>query len=160
MNFTSVKLSHNALNFLLAQYRAIFKRAYIKGLAAAVILTAGLAASAGQVQAAPTFTGDNDHYFFNKANDTWAQNSGNAHVSNGITAGAIAGDGLSGATIEAEQGLDVASGGTITIDGEGTDKGILGYIHSGTVAGGWAESKTDSGTISALHNSVLVTGAG
>ena len=50
MNFTSVKLSNNALNFLLAQYRAIFKRAYVKGLASAVLLTAGLAA--GQAQAA------------------------------------------------------------------------------------------------------------
>ena len=48
--FTSVKISNNALNFLLAQYRAIFKRAYIKGIASAVILTAGLAA--GQAQAA------------------------------------------------------------------------------------------------------------
>ena len=52
MNFTSVKLSNNALNFLLAQYRAIFKRAYVKGLASAVLLTAGLAA--GQAQAALT----------------------------------------------------------------------------------------------------------
>ena len=47
-----MKLSNNALNFLLAQYRAIFKRAYVKGLASAVILTAGLAA--GQAQAAYT----------------------------------------------------------------------------------------------------------
>ena len=45
-----MKLSNNALNFLLAQYRAIFKRAYVKGLASAVILTAGLAT--GQAQAA------------------------------------------------------------------------------------------------------------
>ena len=50
MKFTSVKVSNNALNFLLAQYRAIFKRAYVKGLASAVLLTAGLAA--GQAQAA------------------------------------------------------------------------------------------------------------
>ena len=49
MKFTSVKVSNNALNFLLAQYRAIFKRAYVKGIASAVILTAGLAA--GQAQA-------------------------------------------------------------------------------------------------------------
>ena len=42
---TSVKISNNALNFLLAQYRAIFKRAYVKGIASAVLLTAGLAAS-------------------------------------------------------------------------------------------------------------------
>ena len=46
-----MKLSNNALNFLLAQYRAIFKRAYVKGLASAVILTAGLAAGQAQAQA-------------------------------------------------------------------------------------------------------------
>ena len=46
-----MKISNNALNFLLAQYRAIFKRAYVKGIASAVLLTAGLAA--GQAQAAP-----------------------------------------------------------------------------------------------------------
>ena len=45
-----MKVSNNALNFLLSQYRAIFKRAYVKGLASAVLLTAGLAA--GQAQAA------------------------------------------------------------------------------------------------------------
>lgn len=43
-------LSNNAIKFLQAQYRAIFKRAYVKGLATAVLLTAGLAA--GQAQAA------------------------------------------------------------------------------------------------------------
>ena len=47
-----MKISNNALNFLLAQYRAIFKRAYVKGLASAVLLTAGLAV--GQAQAATT----------------------------------------------------------------------------------------------------------
>ena len=45
--------SNNAIKFLLAQYRAIFKRAYIKGLASAVLLTAGLAA--GQAQAAEIY---------------------------------------------------------------------------------------------------------
>ena len=44
-----MKISNNALNFLLAQYRAIFKRAYVKGIASAVLLTAALAA--GQAQA-------------------------------------------------------------------------------------------------------------
>ena len=43
-----MKISNNALNFLLAQYRAIFKRAYVKGIASAVLLTAGLAAGAAQ----------------------------------------------------------------------------------------------------------------
>ena len=46
-----MKQTSAALTFLLAQYRAIFKRAYIKGIATAVLLTAGLAA--GQAQATP-----------------------------------------------------------------------------------------------------------
>ena len=50
-----MKLSNNALNFLLAQYRAIFKRAYVKGLASAVLLTAGLAAGAAS---SPAMAGD------------------------------------------------------------------------------------------------------
>ena len=60
-----MKISNNALNFLLAQYRAIFKRAYIKGIASAVILTAGLAA--GQAQAASK-AGD---YYVQKNDATW-----------------------------------------------------------------------------------------
>ena len=53
-----MKLSNNALNFLLAQYRAIFKRAYAKGIAPAIILTAALAA--GSAQAANITTSDNN----------------------------------------------------------------------------------------------------
>ena len=44
-----MKQTNNALKYLLAQYRAIFKNAYFKGIASAVLLTAGLAA--GQAQA-------------------------------------------------------------------------------------------------------------
>ncbi|MCK0535932.1 MULTISPECIES: hypothetical protein, partial [unclassified Anaerobiospirillum] len=44
-----MKLSNNAIKFLMAQYRAIYKNAYVKGLATAVILTSALAA--GQAQA-------------------------------------------------------------------------------------------------------------
>ena len=50
-----MKQTSSALTFLLAQYRAIFKHAYIKGLAPAVLLTAGLAA-AGSAQAATSLT--------------------------------------------------------------------------------------------------------
>ena len=45
-----MKISNNALNFLLAQYRAIFKRAYVKGIASAVLLTAGLAMGQANAQ--------------------------------------------------------------------------------------------------------------
>ena len=47
-----MKQTNNAIKFLMAQYRAIFKNAYFKGLTSAVLLTAGLAA--GGAQAATT----------------------------------------------------------------------------------------------------------
>ncbi len=49
-----MKQTSSALTFLMAQYRAIFKRAYIKGIATAILLTAGLAA--GQAQAATAYS--------------------------------------------------------------------------------------------------------
>ena len=67
VKFTSVKVSNNALNFLLAQYRAIFKRAYVKGLASAVLLTAGLAA--GQAQAYTELTQNTAGYWDQVSDD-------------------------------------------------------------------------------------------
>ena len=115
-----MKVSNNALNFLLAQYRAIFKRAYVKGLASAVLLTAGLAA--GQAQAAAitdsayaslegtaAVTVDGSTNKFNISgtaagtNITW-----NAPVT--ITSGAAS---TSGNIIQ-------ASGGNVKITGEGS----------------------------------------
>ena len=42
-----MKQTNNAIKFLMAQYRAIFKNAYFKGLTSALLLTAGLAAAGG-----------------------------------------------------------------------------------------------------------------
>ena len=42
-----MKQTNNAIKFLMAQYRAIFKNAYFKGMASAVLLTAGLAVAGG-----------------------------------------------------------------------------------------------------------------
>ena len=42
-----MKQTNNAIKFLMAQYRAIFKNAYFKGLTSAVLLTAGLAMAGG-----------------------------------------------------------------------------------------------------------------
>ncbi len=47
-----MKQTNNALKFLLAQYRAIFKNAYVKGLATAVVVTAGLTVAAQPANAA------------------------------------------------------------------------------------------------------------
>ena len=48
-----MKQTNNAIKFLMAQYRAIFKNAYFKGLTSAVLLTAGMAV-AGTAQADST----------------------------------------------------------------------------------------------------------
>ena len=68
-------LSNNAIKFLQAQYRAIFKRAYIKGLATAVLLTAGLAA--GQAQAVDLTIGweSGDALETSTAEDTFIKDS-------------------------------------------------------------------------------------
>ena len=50
-----MKQTHSALTMLLKAYRAIFKSAYVKGMASAVVLTAGLAAGAANADA---FSGD------------------------------------------------------------------------------------------------------
>ena len=152
-----MKISNNALNFLLAQYRAIFKRAYVKGIASAVILTAGLAA--GQAQAkAPYLTGDNDHYY-QQTGESWKQHNATLHKTEGITAGALGGNNYSGtAGLEQESKLTIVSGGELTIGGDTTKPGTLEYIKSGTVAGGWAVAKT--GNITAQDNVVTVVGSG
>ena len=62
-----MKLSNNAIKFLMAQYRAIYKNAYFKGIASAVVLTAGLAAGTAQADALGSITSDKS---VNNANDT------------------------------------------------------------------------------------------
>ena len=121
MKFTSVKVSNNALNFLLAQYRAIFKRAYVKGLASAVMLTAALAA--GQAQA-------ND--ITDSALDQLTS-AGEVTVDGDETALTISGAATTGTTVDWKANVTVtsgavatptnyiqASGGNVTISGTGS----------------------------------------
>ena len=153
-----MKISNNALNFLLAQYRAIFKRAYIKGIASAVILTAGLAA--GQAQA------DAEFYIFNgTSNQGWraqAQQTTNVKSQFYITAGALAGDDLKVTNNAAESGAatinasNTASGGTLIVADSGTRADRDFQTISGSVWGGNAQTKT--GPAYAENNKVLVTG--
>ena len=81
-------LSNNAIKYLQAQYRAIFKRAYVKGLASAVLLTAGLAA--GQAQAADNILVDNESGSFTSLDVIYEQDkdytySGGEAWANSIT---------------------------------------------------------------------------
>ena len=156
--FTSVKISNNALNFLLAQYRAIFKRAYVKGIASAVILTAAL--TAGQAQA------DAEFYIFDgtSANGWRAQAKPTTNVNSTfyIAAGALAGDDLKVTNNAAESGAatinasNTASGGTLIVADSATRADRDFQTISGSVWGGDAQTKT--GPAYAENNSVLVTG--
>ena len=108
-------LSNNAIKFLQAQYRAIFKRAYVKGLATAVLLTAGLAA--GQAQAAELSTGANAE------SDIITQGSGDTfNVSTATTVNSI--------TIQ--NGHSLSTSGGITVTGDMTANGDL-TITSGAI---------------------------
>ena len=107
MKFTSVKVSNNALNFLLAQYRAIFKRAYVKGLASAVLLTAGLAA--GQAQAYTDLTQNTAGYWDKVSDDQdLTVSSGTAFTSSSLD------------TTKVYNDITITNGGTLSNSGTST----------------------------------------
>ena len=70
-----MKQTNNAIKFLMAQYRAIFKNAYFKGLTSAVLLTAGLAV-AGQAQAKDYSQSD----FGTITSDNWVSGSDSIQI--------------------------------------------------------------------------------
>ena len=131
-----MKQTQNALKFLLAQYRAIFKHAYVKGLASAVLLTAGLAA--GQAAQAA------DEIYYSDDGKTWTTTSGSGRI-----AGAVAGVHLSPAT----EGT-TASGGKLNITST--------WSGSGSIYGGYVDTtKLDSGKdvdVSAIGNTLNADG--
>ena len=150
---TSVKISNNALNFLLAQYRAIFKRAYVKGIASAVLLTAGLAA--GQAANAAAFSG---------GATSWEGASGTVTISDAQNDGVTAAnrffnnlviEGTKGKlTITKDNGkhqnavnvkgtLTVKSGATLTVSG-------------GALAGAYTLSNADQTNISQNNTGDLI----
>ena len=146
-----MKQTSAALTFLMAQYRAIFKRAYIKGLAAAVMLTAGLAA--GQAQAADTV-------YFEGSGGNWEVKSGSSTTANAIIAAALGGNQYDGTVSggSATTTGDVLSGGIFHIGGDSTAANYLSSITSGTAVGGYANAKT--GDMTATDNHIYVAGSG
>ena len=144
LKFTSVKISNNALNFLLAQYRAIFKRAYIKGIASAVILTAGLAA--GQAQATPSAT---DPIWTNDGSTWTIQSGGTAITASGSR---VAGDYDNGTDADHNDGI--VSGETLVIGASGGTIGgdVVEVSGSGSAYGGYV--MIGSGSSGAALNAV------
>ena len=130
-----MKQTNNAIKFLMAQYRAIFKNAYFKGMATALVLTAGLAAGAAQAA---------DEIYYSDDGKTWTTTSGSGRI-----AGAVAGVHLSPAT----EGTTAANGKlNITSTWSG----------SGSIYGGYVDTtKLDSGKdvdVSAVGNTLTVNG--
>ena len=123
-----MKLSNNAIKFLLAQYRAIYKNAYFKGIASAVVLTAGLAA--GAANAAVTEIKPNSDVVGTGSDELTIVLGGKAPVSStggvSVTEGDdhyIAGD-ESGTNVPSatfNKGLSV-TGGTLAIGGTAATK--------------------------------------
>ena len=128
-----MKQTNNAIKFLMAQYRAIFKNAYFKGMATALVLTAGLAAGAAQAA---------DEIYYSDDGKTWTTTSGSGRI-----AGAVAGVHLNPAT----EGTTAANGKlNITSTWSG----------SGSIYGGYVDTtKLDSGKdvdVSAVGNTSVV----
>ena len=154
-----MKQTNNALKYLLAQYRAIFKHAYVKGLATAVIVTAGLAA--GQAQAA---TPDSANNYYQYINGSWRETAkvpGNTEQNSVIVTGALAGDAITvsgdGSADEAKAN-NIASGGNIYLgSGDGLPTPVATSLASGAAAGGWAQA---TGNAIATGNRLTVQGNG
>ena len=143
-----MKQTNNAIKFLMAQYRAIFKNAYFKGMASALVLTAGLAA--GQSQAADT----QDYYY--SANQAGNFSTWNSGASSGWTEAKLTGATNPGSTIAGEKAdaNGVVSGGTVEI---GTNHNINSITASGSAIGGVAIDTTTGGkNLTATSNKVIL----
>ena len=142
-----MKQTNNAIKFLMAQYRAIFKNAYFKGMATALVLTAGLAASQAQA--------DTTYYYDTAANqdfDTWSTQDSSAWSKQTATDGQEAKPPRSIAGSIGENG--VVSGGSLTI---GTGHDIASVGGSGSAIGGIIVDETTGGkNLTATSNKVIL----
>ena len=153
-----MKQTNNAIKFLMAQYRAIFKNAYFKGIATALVLTAGLAA--GQAQA------NGGNYYLNnsgwtKVENTPALDSG-VSGTNVIIAGSI-GIGDDPTTSASVENNFTATDGHLTLGNTGKSNTAYHYNSnadfwkaSGSVFGGYASGSSATLTVSATNNSVTI----
>ena len=128
-----MKQTSSALTFLLAQYRAIFKRAYVKGIASAVLLTAGLAA--GQAQAAAIEWGDtNDTTVDVTISDSQTESGGKDVFANDLTITSTGSLTVSGTNTRpvVNNSMTLQNGATLTVDNGAS--GLIGSHNIDAVA--------------------------
>ena len=127
-----MKQTSSALTFLMAQYRAIFKRAYVKGIATAVLLTAGLAAGAAQA------AGDQSSQFASGGEAGWKAptnvvilGSGDSvNVSQDLFTNTLSGTGavnVSGTARLVVKDSMTLNNATLTLSGTTNGAGIFGF---------------------------------
>ena len=150
-----MKQTNNAIKFLMAQYRAIFKNAYFKGMATALVLTAGLAA--GQAQAAsaedPFYTFDSSQSFTLKTQYTEAVNNSTQ----------VAGDYDDGTTADHDDG--VVSGESLVFGPSGATApnghpADIGSLNSGSAYGGYVKIESGALDATASDNKAYVLSGG
>ena len=141
-----MKQTSNAIKFLLAQYRSIFKNAYFKGLATAVVVTAGLAAAQGANAEVPF--SDGDQIYSSDDGRTWSPHDGGQGLSTGYgnnVAGGYEVFNRTGTTSDADGTFDGSlTGNTISIGIAGTND-IVGGV-SGAAYGAFVS--TTDGSVS------------
>ena len=127
---TSMKQTNNAIKFLMAQYRAIFKSAYFKGLTSAVLLTAGLAAGAAQADEVSIEWGDSIDTPASAATISGADNtvtlSGDKFISDLTVTGTVDFSGNSSSGRVFVTNSMTLDGATLTLQSGSDGSGIFG----------------------------------
>ena len=164
-----MKQTNNAIKFLMAQYRAIFKNAYFKGLTSAVLLTAVLAV-AGGAQAASYNSIDS----VNAVEDELVKIDGTASTPDSASIQVESGDVLNKDlefTIGSGSDFTFTASGTanttVALDGNGHDITINGSRDSGTKQFYFGSSDADEklqiknlGTLTIQKNATVTVSAG
>ena len=146
--YISMKQTNNAIKFLMAQYRAIFKNAYFKGMATALVLTAGLAAGPAQAAHDGSFYESSDKTSFTEKKDA---------ISSGYTAYTFGGyETDTDAHDNATNGLDgIVDGATLSFGGSGDD--VVQGTASGAYAG-YVKLETSANNAVANNNKLHING--
>ena len=139
-----MKQTNNAIKFLMAQYRAIFKNAYFKGMATALVLTAGLAAGAAQAA-------DNKWYTYD-TNTGMVEHEHDTNVPSGSLA--IGAGEHSQLNFASDDKLDgFITGGNLTVGSSNTAEGL--YVDIAHVSGAGGLGNANGGYIFSSGNNAI-----
>ena len=164
-----IKQSRNAVTMLLSCFKGIYQSAYVKGIASAVVLTAGLAAGAANATDVTTWTTDVtvDNTNPLKVSGSNADASGIVTVvsGDGHTIGSDAGATTIGSDTDRKASLHINKGKVTVQTGSSHSNGTTVYLNELTVGAGatLAITSSDDGSnasLAALVDARTITVAG